>query len=50
MSGVLRDAAFEQIAGKPNEWLAPPDWPEQAKRMREQHDSPTRETGVDRHH
>lgn len=50
MSGVLRDAGFEQIAGKPNEWLAPPDWPEQAKRLREQHDSPTRESGVDRHH
>ncbi len=50
MHGVLRDAGFEQIAGKPNEWLAPPDWPEQAKRLRERLDSPSGGTDVDQRH
>jgi Domain of unknown function (DUF4304) len=47
MRGVLRDAGFEQIAGRPNEWLAPPDWPEQAKRLREREDSPGDRARVD---
>jgi hypothetical protein len=47
MHTVLRDAGFEQSAGEPNEWLAPPDWAEQAERLREQEDSPRSQTGVD---
>jgi hypothetical protein len=35
---VLSEAGFRQVAGKPNEWLAPADWPERARQLRERED------------
>jgi hypothetical protein len=42
---VLREGGFQQVADKPNEWLAPADWPEQARQLREREDPANDDTG-----
>jgi len=40
---LLSDAGFQQV--KPNEWLAPADWPERARQLRERQDPANDNTG-----